>query len=115
MRNIIISTALRCFMASALLFGAAYPAAASSIKDPLGVPATAGFASRVINITPETKYVNVMRNEVVRFVNTVNGRTFTWQFYTLHHPNFDLRKVAPAEFLNSELMVYVGLNPEESN
>ncbi|RTL29924.1 MAG: hypothetical protein EKK47_12165 [Burkholderiales bacterium] len=66
-------------------------------------------ADRVIEITPQTQWVNVKRLEVVQFVNTTsNGpKSFTWQFDARSVRPFHLSDIAPAGFIGPQVMVYV--------
>lgn len=109
-------TAIRTMICNCALsisiMGVAMPAFAA-IKDPQGMPAAAATAHRTITITPSTKHVNVVRNEIVRFINPDNGQSFTWQFHTHQHPVIDLRAIAPGQFVNHKVLVYVAPNPDE--
>lgn len=87
-------------------------ASASTIADPLGSAVSATAAAREIKISASTRVLNVTRHEVVRFVNAA-GQSFTWRFHTLHHPIIDISKIAPANFSERTIQVYVGQAPEE--
>ena len=78
--------------------------------DLLGTPIPASAATRVFTITPDTRWVNVVSGDTVRFV--ANGGEFGWSFDTspLVH-SFDLNRVAPSGVLGRELWVYVAPNP----
>ena len=53
---------------------------------------------REIDISPDTKWVNVDQDEVVKFVDASSGKSFYWRFDTR---NFMVRlqDIAPAGFL----------------
>lgn len=108
------ATVIRHSLVSLAVLAAASSASASTIADPLGsaVPATA--AAREIRVSASTRVLNVTRHEVVRFVNAA-GQSFTWRFHTLNHPIIDIGKIAPANFSERNIQVYVGQAPEELN
>jgi hypothetical protein len=101
-----------------ILLGAALSVAAvSSFAAPttpanlLGdsAPATAAV-DRVIHITPDTKYINVVGGQTVKF--DVNGQTFAWNFDgSASASSFDLNRVAPAGVLDHTVKAYVSINP----
>jgi len=63
-------------------------------------------AGRTIEVTGETKWVNVEHGEVIRFV--ANGQEFTWYFDGVAQPRpFDLAQIAPAGFTAQRVTVYV--------
>ena len=75
-----------------------------------GSPAPVTPGSRMIQIGPDTRYVNVTGGEVVNFV--VGGRTFAWQFAGgFGSESFDLRPLAPEGSLQQSVRVYVAPNP----
>lgn len=78
---------------------------ASGVKEPLGTPAPESAAQRTITITPTTEYINVERWEVVKFL--VDGKSFTWNFYTLGTPIFELAAIAPKDINVGKVVVYV--------
>jgi hypothetical protein len=92
-----------------------YAQAALKPSDLLGEPAQApsperaiatAAANRTIVVTGDTKRVNVTHYEVVRFVS--NGREFTWYFDGVAQPGlFDLMQIAPADFVDHGVTVYV--------
>jgi hypothetical protein len=89
--------------------------AASKPSDLFGEPAQApslerriitAATNRTIVVTGDTKRVNVTHYEVVRFVS--NGREFTWDFDGVAQPGlFDLMQIAPADFVDHGVTVYV--------
>lgn len=78
---------------------------------PLGTPAQAAQAARVIKLGADSEYLNVTRGETVTIVN--GDKAFTWMFDTLGTPSFDLTKIAPRDFGTGHLRVYVA--PDENN
>ena len=99
------------------LSAASLSAGAAMRTDLLGEPTQApsaeraivyAVADRTIEITDQTKWVNVTHGEVVRFVS--NGRDFTWYFDGVAQPRpFNLMEIAPAGFVNNGVTVYVSL------
>lgn len=74
----------------------------------LGETATTATTSRVMTITPNTKYVNVQGGQAIQF-NTGSG-TFAWTFDG-SAKSFELNRVAPAGLLDHQVRVYVSPNP----
>lgn len=79
------------------------------IDPALGAPAPAVAATRTVVIAAGTRYVNVNQGDVVRF--EINGKTFVWQFDTLHTRSFDLAAIAPDVITAGHVRVYVDQNP----
>ncbi|PFH11818.1 heavy-metal resistance protein CzcE [Collimonas sp. PA-H2] len=81
---------------------------AASNHSLLGEAAATTATSRVITITPDTKYINVQGGQAVQF--NAGGNTFTWTF---NGPakSFELNRVAPAGLLDHPVRVYVSPNP----
>ena len=75
----------------------------------LGDPSSAAEATRTIQISPKTKYVNVTEGEVVKFV--ANGQEFAFKFDGPSVSSFNLQRVAPAGALDHPVVAYVA--PEE--
>lgn len=112
MSHISFPAAVYSCLVSLLLIGVIAPASALPVKDPLGSGVAHSANARVIHITASTKAINVARHETVRFVNAA-GQSFTWHFYTLHHPTIDLRDIAPPGFSDAATLIYVGLGASE--
>jgi hypothetical protein len=96
------------------LSAAALSAGAATMRtDLLGEPAQASAAVRTLVINSNTKYVNVKRGEVIRFV--ANGQEFAWNFdgMALPQPPFDLSQIAPAGAVDHSVTVYVELGEED--
>lgn len=109
-----MKTSLRIPLASlavAAALGAAVPAFANhpSAAGKYGTPVHGAAADRTIVIDPSAKWVNVNRNETVRFV--VGGTSFTWRFDTLNQSAIELDKIAPAGMLDRPVKAYVGPDP----
>ena len=78
--------------------------------DLLGTPIPAAAASRVVTLTADTRWINVVSGDTVRFVG--NGGEFGWSFDTSPIVQaFDLSQVAPSGALGRSLQVYVAPNP----
>ncbi|SFA71883.1 Heavy-metal resistance protein CzcE [Collimonas sp. OK607] len=94
-------------LALALSVSAASSMAASN-HSLLGETAAPAATSRVITITPDTKYVNVQGGQAVQF--NAGGGTFSWSF---NGPakSFELNRVAPSGLLDHPVTVYVSPNP----
>ena len=68
--------------------------------------AGAGNSGRVIEVTPQTRYVNVTQGELVTL--KVDGQAFTWHVSTFPNVNaIPLAKVAPGAGPTSHVTVYV--------
>lgn len=76
----------------------------------LGDPAPLAAATRTVVISPDTKWVNVVGGDTVRFV--VGDKAFAWNF---SGPEkifaFALNDVAPAGILDHKVVAYVELDP----
>ncbi|RZA34715.1 MAG: CzcE family metal-binding protein [Lysobacteraceae bacterium] len=91
---------------AAILLSVTAVSHAEDIPQPYGVAAPAESAQRDIRIGPMTRYVNVERAEIVRFV-TDKG-SFAWSFDTA--PNrqvFSFKQIAPVEQQAQEVRVYI--------
>lgn len=78
--------------------------------DLLGDAIPVSAATRIIVITPNTKYVNVTGGENVRFV--AGDKSFAWNFDgALQISSFDLNRTAPANVLDHRVIAYVAPNP----
>jgi hypothetical protein len=79
--------------------------------DLLGTPAPQEAAARTILIGPDTRHVNVVRNEVIRF--NVGGKLFAWSFDgPLQVNSIDLNRVAPPGLLNRPVIAYISPDPK---
>ena len=81
----------------------------SSDQD-LGSPSPDNIYERVITISPNAKWVNVNRDETVKFIDVSSGKSFVGHFKT-PLMKFDLTKVAPAGILaGRRIDAYVGIS-----
>lgn len=90
--------------AALTLSAASLSANALTTGDIYGEPADASVAERTIVITPQTKYINVTRGEVVKV--KAGSQEFAWEFDGLAQP-FELNKIAPEGALDHSVRVYV--------
>lgn len=91
---------------TAVLLSASAASQASNIADPYGTPVYAPSAQREIRIDSTTKYVNVKRGEIIRFI-TSQG-TFTWSFDIDRNRNqFELARIAPKSVAVDGIRVFV--------
>ena len=84
------------------------PIGSTSRLDLLGDPAPVSAATRTIVIAQDTKYVNVIGGEIVKFV--VGDKSFAWTFNGSYSA-FDLNQIAPPGTLEHKLIAYVAPNP----
>ena len=72
-------------------------------------------ADRIIKLGPRSHWINVGYGETVEFVvpgSNGSERTFTWKFDVSPEVNrVDLSKVAPAQFFDHDVQVFVAPNP----
>ena len=87
--------------------GAALPTVRGRL---LGDPAPTADATRTIVIQPDTKYVNVVQDEVVKFVT--DKQQFAIKFDGESDTPFNLERIAPADALDHAVIVYV--EPDEN-
>lgn len=74
-----------------------------------GTPVTAEAATKTVVITPDTKYVNLIGGDVVRFV--VGHQSFTWSFDGIYFPAaVDISKISKG-LLHRPVIAYVEENP----
>jgi hypothetical protein len=81
----------------------------------LGTPVQDSAADRVVQLGPRSHWVNVGYGETIEFVVPGgNGpeRSFAWRFDVMPEVTMvDLSEVAPAQFLDHEVQVFVGPDP----
>ncbi len=70
-----------------------------------GSPAAPAQAERSVAVAASAKWVNVKQGETVRFM--LGNVEFAWRFDGRSSRSFDLREIAPAGSLASEVTVYV--------
>src|SRR6267142_9494 len=98
-------------VAALTLSAASLSANAITTGDLYGQPAASEYApERTIVVTPQTKFINVTRGEVVKV--QVGSKEFAWDFDGVAHP-FDPRKIAPAGALDHKVAVYVGTSMQD--
>lgn len=102
---LVVSTLALMLSGAALSAGAADTAA----KD-LGETADASVATRTITIVKKTKYVDVKKGEIVKFV--VDDKVFTWNFDGKSRKSkFNMNSIAPSGFLDHTVNVYLDRTP----
>jgi hypothetical protein len=83
---------------------------AEPAPDLLGNPAAVGTGVRTLNITPQTKHVNVTGGEIIDF--KVGDKAFAWHFFVASSiSSFDLKRVAPPGVLDHSVIAYVAPDP----
>lgn len=93
-----------------LLLAACSSADLAIRPDLLGDTAPVTAATRVIEVFPQTRSVNVIGGEIIRF--DVGLKSFAWNFNgPVDLTSFDLQTVAPPGILDHSLMAYVQPNP----
>ena len=88
-------------------------------EQPSAAYGTAGqdsAADRVVQLGPRSHWINVGYGETIEFVvpagNNSSERSFTWTFDVSPEVNrVDLSTVAPAQFLDHEVQIFVAPNP----
>ena len=101
---------MRTFLATLaiLLLTACASTAGYSPAQDFGSQGQANGFDRVITISADAKWVNVNRDETVKFIDASSGKSFVWQFNT-PLMRFDLSKVAPSGILSGRRIdAYVG-------
>ncbi len=92
-------------VAALALSAASLSANALTTGDLYGEPAASDYVpDRTIVVTPDTKYINVARGEIVKL--KVGSKEFAWDFDGLARP-FELNKIAPEGALDHSVRVYV--------
>ena len=100
-------TALAGFV-TVVTFASGASAAGYSLDQDLGSPGNDNVYERMITISPNTKWVNVNRDETIKFVDASSGKSFVWNFKT-PADRFDLSKVAPPGILSGrQIVAYLG-------
>jgi ABC-type Fe3+-hydroxamate transport system substrate-binding protein len=96
-------------IAATLLTGCAGVQYGGDRTDLWGTPVTAAAATKTIVITPETKFVNLIGGDIVRFV--VGDQSFTWSFDGAYFPAaVDISKISNG-LLHRPVIAYVEENP----
>ncbi len=81
---------------------------ASNIPAPFGSSVSGNSAQRTIKIYPETKYINVKKGEIIKFL--INKKEFIWNFDTINTQTFNFSEIAPKEIYSGNIKVYVSKN-----
>jgi len=81
-------------------------------KSVFGEPAERSAYALIVDVKA-ANYANIKCGETITFVN--GGKTFTWKFDVVNHHAVDIRKIAPADFTDKALIVYVERNEFERN
>jgi len=93
---------------------AAHAAAPSGSAADYGSAIAGGAGGRVIELTPQTRHINVTQGEVVTL--RMGGESLTWQVRTFPNVNvFPLSKIAPQGALPQAVSVYVAADPAYQN
>ena len=95
--------------------GAAPAAFAIGSSRFVGDPGDPAMPDRTITIGPGTKWVNVVRGETVKFVDTASNTSFVWNFDTPTWAVIDLAQVAPEALAGQHVIAYVQNNPEDNS
>ena len=75
-----------------------------------GEAARQNAATRTVDITQDTKYIDVKSGEVVNF--NVGGKTLTWNFDGKSHKSeFDMGMITPPGMLDHHVKIYVDRTP----
>ena len=91
-------------VAALALSAASLTAAALTNADRYGEAANPAAAERTIVIGPNTRWVNVKRGEIVKFV--ANGQEFAWNFDGLLN-SVNLKQIAPQGAIAQEVGVSI--------
>src|SRR4051812_12161726 len=81
---------------------------AASLDDPAtyGESSPSTTVARIINLTPETRFINVSNGETITF--NKGTESFTWHVDTYSNiSKFSLAKIAPKDFQLGDIDVYV--------
>jgi hypothetical protein len=99
----------------ALMFGSGTSAAGYAADQDFGSPGHDNVYERVITISPNARWVNVNRDETIKFIDASSGKSFVWHFKT-PADRFDLSKVAPAGILSGrQIDAYIGPSSRETS
>ena len=99
MKRVFHSNAAIVGLVTALTFASGAWAAGYSLDQDLGSPGNDNVYERVITVYPNAKWVNVNRDETIKFIDASSGKSFVWQFNT-RAARFDLSEVAPSGVLS---------------
>ena len=100
---------------AAVMLAVGTAAAEYSPNDDPGTPGQDNMYNRVIPIQPNTKYVNVSGDEIIKFVDSTTGRSFVWNFNT-PADTIALSRIAPTGmFGGRSITIYRALSQRELN
>jgi hypothetical protein len=88
-------------LTAALIAGSSFALSPSDLR---GEPARDMVVERTINVTGDSRWVNVKYGEVVRIQR--DGQAFAWDFDGLA-PSVQLSEIAPQGFNAANIVVYV--------
>ena len=91
---------------TAVMLAAGTAAAQYSPNDVPGAPGQENVYTREITVRPDTKYLNVHGDEVIKFVDSASGRSFVWNFNTLADRISMSRIAPPGMFSGSNIVIY---------
>jgi len=75
----------------------------------LGEPIAAGLpVDKVITIDANTRWANVMEDDIVKFV--AGGKEFSWRFASTKN-SINLKDIAPPGTIDRDIRVYLAPNP----
>ncbi len=115
MKRLFLSGTAIVGLVAALTFASGAAAAGYSLDQDLGSLGSDNVFNRVITISPNARWVNVNRHEIVKFIDAASGKSFVWYFNT-PAPKFDLSKVAPSGILAGRRVdAYVGIGLTHEN
>ncbi len=99
----------------ALISISAASAAGIAVDRDFGSVSEERYATRVITIASNAKWVNVTQDEIIKFIDVSTGKSFAWNFDTAVRV-FNLSSIAPAGILSGhQVDAYVAVNPRKSN
>ncbi len=101
-----MKTSMMAGMAAVLFLGAAALATAAANDHALGVRGDENRVTRVVVITPQTRWVNVESGETIRFVDAA-GNAVVWRFDTPSWATGALADFAPQFARARDIKVYV--------
>jgi len=104
--------ATAALLSSVVLTSAAHAIGTTTTNADYGMAAANGAADKTIELAPNTKWVNVVNGETVRF--NAGARTFSWHFSTFSDKPFDLSDIAPRDVDVKGVRVYVATDPAMS-
>ena len=112
-RTALVTAAVSCLA----IAGLSFPGYAASVSSDFGALDPLGHSQRTIPITESTRYVNVTKFEMIKFVvRDANAPewSFVWRFETFGTPTFPLSEIAPRPLTGKNpIQVYVADFPKD--